>query len=264
MRTILEVAWNTYLGFKGGGMHLGLYFAAVLFLVILSKTDNEKKNSYLLSGYSILFWGIFFFPLTAKIIVEYCIDSSVYWRMFWILPFPLIIAYAFAVALKQLPSGWKRGVLVFFMVSIIMVTGSPIYPQNFSRAENIYKIPQNAVDVCQVINEDAKENHIEERKVIVPNELLSYIRQYDGSIQMPYGRNALKNERLQNRNVKQIYQLMSNPDPDFKKLAGYAKREKCNYLVYPIQEMADKKLQELGYERIGEEDAYYVYRRYYE
>lgn len=261
MKEVIGVSWNTYLGFKGGGMHMGLYFAAVLFLALLSRTDNEKRNNYLLSGYSILFWGIFFFPLTAKIIVEYCIGSNVYWRMFWILPFPLVTAYAFALALKQVPSGWKRGIFIFFTMAVIMVTGTSIYPHYFSKAENIYKIPQNAVDVCQIVNEDAKENQTAEKKVIVPNELLSYIRQYDGSIQMPYGRNALKNEKFQNKNVKRIFELMSSPETDFETLAEYAKREACNYLVYPVHETADKKLQELGYERIGENGVYCVYRR---
>ena len=62
MREIIKNTWETYLQFKGVGMHLGLYFAAVLFLNILSKSKKEKENSSLLSGHSLLFWGIFFLP----------------------------------------------------------------------------------------------------------------------------------------------------------------------------------------------------------
>ena len=44
MREIIKNTWETYLQFKGVGMHLGLYFAAVLFLNILSKSKKEKEN----------------------------------------------------------------------------------------------------------------------------------------------------------------------------------------------------------------------------
>ena len=242
------------------GMHLGLYFSAILFLNVLSRTKREKEDSYLLSGYSLLFWGIFFFPITAKIIIDYCIGGSVYWRMFWILPFPLVIAYAFALSLKQVHVSWKRYGLVLCMAVAIMGTGTLVYtPENFSGAENIYRIPQAAVEVCQIINEDAHEHKLEERKVIATNDLLPYIRQYDGGILMPYGRNAPKEGKFQNKNCKRIYNTINSPEVDFEKLLKYAKKEHCNYLVYFSTEEADAALGRLGCEAVGDTGQYRIF-----
>lgn len=261
MREAVGKAWEAYVQFKGDGMHLGLYFAAVLSLGMFGGTRWEKENSYRLSGYSLLFWGVFFFPVTAKIIMDYCIGSGVYWRMLWILPFPLVIAYAFTISVKRVHSGWKRQALVFCMAMVIMGMGAPVYTQqNFGKADNLYKIPQSAIDVCQIINEDAGENHIEGKKAIATNELLSFIRQYDGSIEMPYGRNAPKEGRFQNKNSKRIFKLMSSQETDFQKLLKYAKKEKCNYLVYYIDGTADEALRNLGWKVVGSSEQYRVYR----
>lgn len=260
MSEIIKNTWETYLQFKGVGMHLGLYFAAVLFLNILSKSKKEKENSSLLSGHSLLFWGIFFFPVTAKVIIDYCIGDSVYWRMFWILPFPIVIAYAFALSLKQVHITWKRYGLVLCMAAAIMVTGTLVYtPENFSGAENRYRIPQVVVDVCQIVNEDARENNLEERKVVAVNDLLPYIRQYDGSIRMPYGRNGPKEGKFQNKNCKRIYNAINSPEVDFKKLLEYAKKEHCNYLVYFSTEEADAALGRLGCQAVGDTGQYRVF-----
>lgn len=260
MREIITKTWETFLQFKGMGMHLGLYFAAALFLNSLSKTKREKDGSSLLSGYSLVFWGIFFFPVTAKIIIDYCIGDSVYWRMFWILPFPVVIAYAFALSLKQVQVAWKRYVLVLCMAAVILVTGTPVYtPEQFRASENRYRIPQVAVEVCQIVNEDARENNLKVRKVIAVNDLLPYIRQYDGSILMPYGRNGPKEGKFQNKNCKRIYNAINSPEVDFKKLLKFAEKENCNYLVYFSTEEADAALGRLGCEAVGDTGQYRVF-----
>ncbi|MCI8484569.1 MAG: hypothetical protein HFH41_09545 [Lachnospiraceae bacterium] len=260
MREIIRKAWEMYLQFCGPGMHLGMYFAAVLFLGMFSKTKREKESSYLLSLYSLFFWGIFFFPVTAKIIMDYCIGAEVYWRMFWILPFPLIIAYAFTLGLKQIDVKWKRNCFAVCMAAAVILTGRLVDPLNFSKVDNPYKLPQSAVDVCQMIHEDAQKNGISEKKTIAVNDLVSYIRQYDATIQMPYGRDGIKEGRFSNKNTRKIFEYINNPAIDFQGLLKYAKKENCNYLVYYRTDAADAALENLGYEKIGENEQYGVYR----
>lgn len=261
MGEILRTAWETYAQYNGMAMHMGLFLTALLFLHVFHKTDTERANAYFLSGYTGVFFLIFFCPLTAKIIMDYCIGADVYWRMFWILPIPVVIAYAFAASLRETVR-WKRAALITGMALVIMVTGSAVYTsENFTKPQNIYKLPQEAVDVCQIIREDARENGIEEKKAIVVNELLSYIRQYDGSIQMPYGRDALKGQKLANKNSRKIFKLMCDPQIDWQNLAKSAEKGAYNYLVYFRDEAVEKELQDLGYKRIGEGGGYFVFRR---
>ncbi len=261
MIEVLHTAWETYAQYNGTAMHMGVFLAALLFLHVFHKTETERANAYFLSGYTWIFFLIFFCPLTAKIIMDYCIGADVYWRMFWILPIPVVMAYVFTASLRE-TAIWKRAALMIGMTLVIMVTGSAVYTsESFSKAQNIYKLPQEALDVCQIINKDAHENGIEEKKVIVVNELLSYIRQYDGSIQMPYGRDALKGQKLENKNSRQIFKLMCSPQIDWKKLAEAAEKGSYNYFVYYTDEAVDQELQDLGYKRIGDGGGYFVYRR---
>ena len=56
------------------------------------KRKKNIKNS--LQDISILFVILYFCPVTAKIIMKYCVEEQVYWRMLWLLPIPLVLAYA--------------------------------------------------------------------------------------------------------------------------------------------------------------------------
>lgn len=261
MKEVIQAAWETCKLFNGTGVHMVLFLAAVLLLGGLCKSNKEKSHAFLLSGYTVCFFLIFFCPLTAKVIMDYCIGTEVYWRMFWILPLPIVIAYAFSLRLRTAENRWRRCLCAAGMLLVIAVTGTAVYqPEVFVEAENPYKLPQEVIDVCDMINEDARENSIEEKKAVVVNELLPYIRQYDGSIKMPYGRDATRGLRGKGKATKRLYALMNDPEADFKSLAKYAKKKKCNYLVYYKNGFADETLRSRGYERIGETSSYFVYR----
>ena len=77
--------------YNGTGWHLLLFGLAILYLCACRR---KKENKRLLLGYSVVFFLIYFCPVTAKIIMDYCTGESVYWRMLWLLPIPLIVAYA--------------------------------------------------------------------------------------------------------------------------------------------------------------------------
>lgn len=261
MREVVQSAWETYKLFNGTGMHMVLFLGCALLLGGLSKSNKEKSHAFLLSGYTACFFLIFFCPLTAKIIMDYCVGADVYWRMFWILPLPIVIAYAFSLRLKAGEGRFRRCLCAACMFVVIAVTGTVVYQlEPFVEAQNPYKLPQEVIDVCDMINEDAGDNSIEEKKAVVVNELVPYIRQYDGSIKMPYGRNATRGLGRRSKNCRRLYELMNSTEVNFKKLAKYAKKEECNYLVYYKNGFADEALRDLGHERIGESDSYYIYR----
>ena len=261
MAGMIHNIWETYLQYNGGGGHMALFLCALLLLGALCRTEREKSDSFLLSGYAVFFFGIFFCPLTAKVIMDFCIGARVYWRMFWILPLPAVIAYAFALRLKKAEVSWKRGAVVAGMILVVAVTGTSIYAQgNFREAENLYKIPQDAVDVCELMQEDAERHNIEDKGIIVVNELLPYIRQYDGTVRMPYGRLSMHDFKFPTKNGRKIYNLINNPQIDFKRLKKAAQKGGYNYLAYYRHGMPDQEMRELGFEKIGESSNYFVYR----
>lgn len=259
MREILNHVISMYHNYNGAGMQMALFFACLVYLIV-SKKESSKR--YLFLGYTILFFAICFFPVTAQIIMDVCIGRNVYWRMFWLLPCTIVIAYTAAVVISRMEGKIKRYGLLVFMLLIVIMTGTNVYNGTiFNKKQNYYKLSQDAIDICDMIEQDAAANGITHKKLITENNLIESIRQYDADILMPYGYNAVMKNKTDTPNAHHIYQLMSCESKNWESIAWYAAMEECNYLAYPAEEAAVESLSSLGYEVVGANETYYVYRR---
>ncbi len=259
MREILDVVMSMYHDYNGTGMQMALFFACLIYLLV-QKRDKEKR--YVFLGYTLLFFVICFCPVTAKIIMEVCIEETVYWRMFWLLPSVIITAYTAVLVIMQTEEKKRRYLLLFVMLLVVGMTGSVVYNSTiFSRKQNDYKLPQDVVDICDIIEKDAAANGIDRKKLIVENSLVSFVRQYDAQILMPYGMETIRTGRTENENDAQIFRIMSSEDKDWEALAWYAAMENCNYLAYPPGKETAEALEACGYSVVGDNGAYTVYRR---
>ena len=129
MREIFDIVMSMYDTYNGTGMHMALFFASLLYLIYQSmKKDAPKEEAdkrYLFIGYTIVFFIICFFPLTAKIIMKLLgTGENVYWRMFWLLPMAVVIAYTAVQVLMQMETKVKRYVLLVLMLVVIAMTGT--------------------------------------------------------------------------------------------------------------------------------------------
>lgn len=259
MRQAFETAYSMYMNYNGFGMHMALFFASLIFLLI-QKKDKEKK--FLFVGYALLFFIICFFPLTAKIIMEYCVGADVYWRMFWLLPTAVVTAYAGVLAISQVGSRLWRYLTLGVLLAVVVLSGTNLYNGAiFQTKENHYKLPQNTIDICDIVERDAQENGIETMKLITTNELVSSIRQYDASILMPYGNEAIKGLTVSSNDAAQIFRIMSADTKDWESLSYYAAAENCNYLAYPSDDTVTQEIAQYGFIEIGmTTNGYTVYR----
>lgn len=131
---------------------------------------------------------------------------------------------------------------------------------NYSAADNLYKLPAVTVPVCDIIKEDAQANGVEQVKVLVPNELLCSVRQYEASFLMPYGRNAFKYEDL-TQNQAGLFSQMSSDEADAETLNMLLKNEKCNYFVWDRTDAERREdFDQLGYVTVGDVNEYRIYR----
>ena len=258
MREILNVVMSMYDEYNGTGMQMALFFACLIYLLV-QKKDQEKR--YVFLGYTLLFFVICFCPVTAKVIMI-CIEESVYWRIFWLLPTVIVTAYTSVRIIMQAEEKKKRYLLLGVMLLVVGMTGSTVYNSTiFTRKQNNYKLPQDVVDICDMIEEDAAANGLTHRKLITGNELVPFIRQYDAQILMPYGRETTRGGKTENENDAQIFRIMSSDVKDWEALAWYAAMEDCNYLAYPLEGGTADELLSYGYSIVGDNGAYRVYRR---
>ena len=252
----IAVCFQKYCGM---GAQFLLFLCAIFFLTMYGK---NKKLCQVLNHYIAFILALMVFPITAIINMEYCIGEEVYWRMFWLLPISFVIALA-AVTLREFGKNksQKMGITVFALL-MIALSGKCVYADGaIDKAYNVEKLPEQVIEVCNTLTEDALVNGIETKRVVVPTELLSYVRQYDATITMPYGRNAIRGEGL-SETRQEIYDIMKLEDKkkmDFQKLAEDLKIEGCNYLVLH-KKVATPKLDDYAYYQVAQTEDYIIYR----
>ncbi|MCR4674775.1 MAG: MBL fold metallo-hydrolase [Lachnospiraceae bacterium] len=246
--------------FNGNYTYIVLYVLALIVMVIWMKKKDVTKN---LIWMSILLSIVIFCPITAKIIMV-GLGDNVYWRMFWLYPFIPVIS----VALTLLVSKVKHKLLRFFAVGmcgvfILLAGNSVISKELFDRAENYEKTPQYVIEVCNMINEDAKEQNITDKKLATCSAFLLYVRQYDATLKMENSRENIRgfDDR---ENASMIFQYLcgQNESIDYDELAELLREENCSYIVLDMEYQTEmgSELVNRGFTPVGNYGQYYVYR----
>lgn len=248
---LIQFFWNHY---NGKGFYLYIFLGCMILLLFLR--ERKKYNRYLF-WYCVSGLVLYWIPYTAKIIMEYAIGKTVYWRMFWLLPITFVIAYFAVSCISKL----KNGVLAVIMTGLILCGlafgGRMVYNKEvFYKSTNYYKLPQTVLGVCDAIKKDADGKEI---RAIFPDELISYVRQYDSSIHLLYGRDAGKDSKTDTMEAAIVYEILNNPEQDRETFEEGILLSKCNYLVLSDSSSINSYA-ENTYEKVTKIDEYSIYR----
>ena len=172
--------------------------------LFLHEKDIIKR--YFFVGVPLILFATFLNPLLNKFVASHITGVDVYWRLYWILPIYLVIAY---VITNVLDSYFKNKETFSLLVSaaIIMSSGTYFYsPRSgqFGGHSNAYKINVNALAAADKISEDTNG---EPTIAIFPERLSYLIRQYDSNIDVVRARLFSTNTRViyKNRTLKWLY-----------------------------------------------------------
>lgn len=248
---VLKLTRDSYHNFNMTGSYFSLFFIAVLFIYM-----NKRKEERELFVYPTLTClAIIIMPITAKVI-ERCIGSDVYWRVWWLFPIMVVLSYTGVKIVMNQKNRREQWVVLVSLCVIIMVSGKSIYSsETMKRPDNIFKLPNDVMGISALIKEDSED---EEVRIIISNELVEYIRLYNPRIKLLYGREQLRgNEGSELQNI--VYEQMSSLEPDMEILAACAREGECRYIVLlssvgDINELADR-----GFDVLGNAGAYTVY-----
>lgn len=252
MKEALDLAVEWYHSYVGVGFYHVLYLICLIWIV--RDPGIEKKWKYLFTGYTILFLFLYYFPVTARIIIG-LIGGNVYWRMFWILPLPVFVAFIAArVVDGGKLKGWRRVLCVAAVVAVLAMSGRNIYTNGgFVAAENSQKIMEETVMVCNLLEEKRQEGEV--IRAAVPNEMLYELRQYDADIYLPYGRWDYEYPDRQ-----ELMDAMNAQPVQPEILAEALRKYDCNYLVYPAADGLFEAMAAEDFEFLGAVGNYQVYK----
>ena len=241
----IEVIKNTFQQYIGSGMYVSIFFVALIYILLKEK---DKKMRCFFAYYPILTLLITLNPLFNKIINP-IFTSSVYWRVYWVIPLGITIAYASVKLINANKDKLEKIILIASICVIIILGGELIYtPQNFIKVNNWYKLPDEHVEVAQIIGADEEEY----KKLIISEYHVPHIRQVDATIELAFRRDpdGYKDNPL-------VQQLAGG---NVEWVTDYAKKNNCNYIVWKKEVILSDKMENYGFKKLDETENLVIYK----
>ncbi len=248
--------------YMGTGMLVIWFLVAVIYLW-MKEEKRYLRISFLYMPLCFLF--LYFNPLFARLVYEKAGDE-IYYRILWLLPVSVVIAYACVciygrlVRAKPVQGSFFHGktqllgeLFALCAAGILAVSGSLIYSSPlFSEAENLYHVPDSVVHICDRINVPGREV-----MAVFPLELVPYVRQYSPVTCMPYGR-EMTVERWNYQDP--LCDAMEQEVIDLEVLVPLAREAGCHYCILPAERRIQGDPASYGWIRLAETDGYVIYR----
>ena len=234
--------------------YTGSGFLTILFLLALMYLWVSEKNPTIRSVFvygSTILQMLFFVPLFYY--GYQILDNGTYYRILWILPMTITTAYAAVKILGRYPAG-----SILIGVFVIIISGKYVYSNpNITVAQNAYHIPQETVEICDMIMPEEDEERV---TGVFPDSLVHFVRQYSTRIQMAYGRDYLAPDWAYGDHP--IRKLMNQKEIEISELVGLATKQKCQYIILERSRQLIGDFEKYQVFLIGQTANFDVYRNY--
>lgn len=242
----MHSALQTFRNYMGTGSILILFLLALVYLFLF---EDRKPRRILFIYFPILVLLLFFNPLFVRFYVSLDGEET-YFRVCWLLPYLIVLPYTVVSIVEKQKGKTAVCMCVALAAALFVASGKLVYSNPlYSRAENIYHVPDSVVQICDTIEVPGREV-----RAVFPMELLLYVRQYSALVHMPYGRDALMGS------YDEMYEIMESGEIDLKQLLSLTRQRECHFIVF--REDAEFVGEPAGWdlELFLQTDGYIVYR----
>ena len=206
----------------------GTAMFAFLAIAILYFIKYRAEHTDVLIIYSGILLLLFSNPSFYWLIVEKMSLDTIYPRILLCIPVSLIVAYAMTRIVMH--GNQNKKVICKRLIMALLLTilcGECVYTTDAVRiAENVYHIPQEAIDIVTILQEDS--NDLTQVTVAMPNyPSCRFVQLYDVSFKMPYGRRGWGSVN----EAKELYELLRTGEANYMQILLDAYICNCNYLV---------------------------------
>lgn len=241
----IKIIENTFAEFKGSGMYMALFFIAILYICL--KEDNKKIKAFFVY-FPVIISLITLNPVFNKIVGKIFTDT-VYWRVYWMIPLGVTIAYGAMKFIKNENEKNKKIIATIGTIFVIIMSGKVIYSKdNYIKVNNLYKVPDEAIQVTEIIRQGKEER----KKALTSEQLVAYIRQIDANIELAYRREPT------GYTDNEFVQTMHSGNSEA--IVNLALENECNYIVLDRGLVISVDLYYFGFERIAETENFIIYK----
>ena len=247
MKEIVHIILEDLTSYNGKSFLFVLFFIG---LVILGFLERKRSFRTVFLYLSIGLFLVFINPLYAWIGTK--VDTEIYYRVLWTLPVGIVVCYAAVKAFESVKKKWAKGIVLLLTLILMLVNGDCVYEKTLHvKSTNPYHIPQVVIHIG-----DALEMERFQPTVVMPAELLPFIKEYSGDIRMPYGRNILESAWSFSH---ELFDAMEAEEYDIEKIAQYAKECQCLYVLLSCAKTQNGNMEDYDYTYIDFVDGYYIY-----
>ena len=227
--------------------YLAFLYLAILLYLWFAEKDRRRRAIFVYAPTLLLL--LFFCPLFRKLFVRLLDDSETYYRLLWLLQMSLVSAYG---VIRLFAAHRRIGVAAACVAFILC--GDYVYDsENITKAENAWHLPQETIEIVDLI--EPEEGRI---TVLVPADLIYYIRQYSTNIELPYGREMLV-ARWEYHHP--MYEAMEQAEViETSTFTALAREYPCAYIILKEDREITEPLTEYGYELYGQVGEFVIYR----
>jgi hypothetical protein len=250
MQEFLEIAKTDFVDTFSGAWIFPIFLLCIVWILWKEK-DWTKK--ILLGILPLVFLFFYWCPLTGLLFMK-LLGENVYWRILWLLLLAVIIPYGFCLLIRQV-HGLLRNVIFIGCMAVIVLGGKQVLSDEwFEPSVNAYKIPQNVIEVCELLPGNIH--------AMVSNRLMPYIRMYDPTITLEYGRNALAYNTLEEDALfsnQLLYLEAQKSEIDLSVLIPLAKEVNVECFVFSNNRTYIGEWEDYGYEKYGQTDEFTIF-----
>ena len=157
-----------------------LYLLMYLMVIIFIAAKGKKRERLIFLPQAAAGLLSVFNPVFPVVLNRFFDVNKEYYRFFWMFPVITAIAWAATDIVFRFSKNAVRGFIISLILLCIFGTaGNFIYENGYTANTNIYQMPAELLQVCDIIHADSDE---EFPKVMAEYDYNMQIRQYDASI----------------------------------------------------------------------------------
>ena len=194
--------------------------------------------------------------------------NSEYYRFFWIAPVIVLVPYLFTKLLFNAVDRRSKAALAALILCICLVSGNFVYKDGIRFASNIYKMPDELMEISAIIHADSTAAY---PKAFLEYEYNMQMRQYDPKLQLTIDREDYMNavslpytEEMLEDEAHPQYRLLASlvrlQPVDREAFIDALEATKTEYVVLSKGNPRDTFLMSAGLKKIAETESHAVYR----
>ncbi len=250
--------------YTSGTGFFAMYLIAILFILI----KGEKRDKELFLPMAVMLLVTVYNPLTAIVLDKIFDVSSEYYRLFWIAPVIILVPYVATLIMTREKKGRENVTAAVLAVLMFIIGGNYVYANGFDAAENIFKIPDELIEISGIIHEDSDTEYV---KAFFEYEYNMEIRQYDPkmllcvdredyiyAVNYSYTEEMLEDEA--NPQNRLLALLVRNQDILAEDLADALDATNTAYVVLTKGHPQAAVVKRAGLKELSETDTHVIYR----